>query len=387
MNKLVTMFGTGDTYLVCALFRAYVAKYGPSEIICKTSHATIPRMFGIQFQLNDSIVTLAETGHWQTIEDLTYVHPSCPLNYTRPDQFTFKCGDISQADMYRALLDLPLNTMLDHPKINRTAGQIKKSALLIFEAKSWPNTQPLFWRKLNNALVKEGWSVEWNTGAQSLDELFEQCARTEWVIGPQCGVMSILTTARFACRKSFCTPAIDDAEKRPPDYPIHRTFPYAYVSKFSGEDFDVDEFKITDHNHDDVIVKLLQAQAGRLQAPVMTINAPLSPGDFLDRLAVLHVKLEKFDVMRRAAIQREHDRYYEIYKAQPFCGQLFDSLLLNHRKTFDLCSSYVPDALVGKNDEQRHAKAIQLNKERVELKRKIDLICQSPYSDVKDYYR
>lgn len=385
MNRLVTLFGTGDTYLVCAFYKAYVQKYGLTEIVCKSAHAAIPKMFSVPFSTDDALVALAEGGQWQQLPGVTYVHPSCPLNYTRPDQFTFKCGDISQADMYRALMDLPLDTPLSLPRLPKVE-RTKRSALLIFEAKSWPNTQPLFWRKLNNALEARGWHVDWNTGEQPLDKLLEQCARAEWIIGPQCGVMSILTTACFPCRKSFCTPAIEDPSKRTPGFPVNHTFPYAYVSKFSGEDFDVDEFKLTDTNHDDVIAKLLAASADRNTRSVVTLSAPLSPGDFLDRLAVLHVKMEKFSVERRPSVQREYDRFNEMYWNAPFCGQMLDALIRNHRETFDLCATYVPDALAGKNDEPSHAKAIRLNRMRVEIKQKVDFICGSPYSDEKDYY-
>jgi hypothetical protein len=279
------------------------------------------------------------------------------------------------------LLDLPLDTPLDLPKLPKPFDA-RDSVLIIHDAKSWPNTQPVFWRKLNNALKEAGYGVDWNTGG-TLEELFNRCAMASWVIGPQCGVLSILTAAHFPCRKSFCTPSTL------PGIPIKSTFPYAYVNKFSGEDFDVDEYEITDNNHEAVIAKLLSpgACANRSLSPLLTVSVPLAPGDFLDRLAVLTVKMEKFTAERKQSIRREHDRYWVTYRNNPFCGTYLAALIDVHRETFDLCATYVPDALVGKHDEPAHARAISLNKRRVELKQQIDRLRNSAYSEVKDYYR
>ena len=389
MIRLVTLYGTGDTYLACALFKAFTAKNGPAEIVCKAAHQDIPEMFRVPYRVDDQIVAEAEHNQWRHEDNLVYLHPSCPLNYTRPDQFTFKGGDISQADMYRALMDLPLDVPLTLPRVPK-AVMVPKVALLIYEAKSWPNTQPAFWHKLGKALNESGYVVNWNMSTQPLAVLLHQCAESEWVIGPQCGVMSILTTARYPCRKSFCTPTVDGSF--PKEFPVKTAFPYAYVTKFAGEDFDVDQYEITNGNHDRIIQALIQDRKERSPDPVQTVTIPVSPGDFLDRLAVLHVKLEKFSKENKRKVAREHAHYWRIYQELNAstllnCGRYFDALVQNHRDTFDLCSSYVPDALNGRQDEAKHAKAITLNKERVSIRQTVDEKFRSAFTEVKDYYK
>jgi hypothetical protein len=383
--KLVTLFGTGDTYLVCSLFHAFETKYGPATIVCKSAHEAIPKMFELPYELDDATVALAEANQWDATDNRVYVHPSCPLNYTRPDQFFFKCGSISQADMYRALLDLPLDTPLERPKLYKTQ-QIDDKVFIIHEAKSWPNTQPVFWRKLNNALKEAGYIVDWNTSG-TLAELFWHCAKAGWVIGPQCGVMGILCHAQFPCRKSFCTPSVE--QSRPVSFPVKHTFPYAYVKNFTGEDYDVDEYEVGDHNHDVLIAKLFSpgANVSRMTAPLSTVNTPLAPGDFLDRLAVLTVKMEKFTPEHKHSIRREHDRLWSIYKNDPFCGTYLDALINLHRETFDVCAKHVPICMTGQEDEAGSVVLAQFNKRRVELKQQIDRLRNSAYSEVKDYYR
>lgn len=402
MIRLVSMFGTGDTYLVCALVRAFEKHHNlVAKIVCKGAHRYIPELFGFHhdiqdglsgtFSVSDGLVSDAESNinrqrfYLNEILDGStyYVHPSYIRSGVRVDQFTFTCRPISQADMYKALLHLPLDTPLDRPSFKLVEQSPGQRVLLIREAKSWPNTQSAFWDKLHGSLVEREYKVLLNQPKWDLKDLFSACAISDWVIGPQCGVMSILCHAQFPCRKSFCTPA------ERPGISITATMPYAGVRTFAGEDYDVDEFVVSKDNHAEIINRLLSAPTRRRTEPVQTIDAPMSTGDFLDKLAILLVKHSKFDQQNKALLVRELDRYCSILQGLTWQDlQVFlDQLVKIHSDTFDLCASYVPSALRGENDENRHARAIALNKQRVIIRQQIDRLCGAASTETKDYYQ
>lgn len=322
--------------------------------------------------------------------DVFYVHPCFERSGVRVDQFTAR-PDLSQAAMYRAMLRLPVDASLTLPRLPPVAPR-RNSVLLIPESTSWPNTQPKFWARLAEILAKVGRDVIVNDRAWPLSALFRQCAAAEWVIGPQCGVMSILATGRFPCRKTFATPSMDDNAYV--DQWADHTYPYAYVTKFAGEDHDVEEIKITDVNHADVIAAIANGVNGqRLRphdpAPVTSIWMPLTPGDFLDRLAVLTVKRSRFDPMRRAAVDREYRRYVEAARrlgTLPQAAQTaYKRLRAVHELAFTALDGLVPGALNGGADAEAHSAAIRFNAERVELKNEIDRAMHAPYLEVKRY--
>lgn len=403
MIRLVTIGGTGDAYMVCALYDAFRRHHGLAEVeVCgKSKYAAIADLFRVPYVSDDEIVREAESSleMQQTYENILlapnttfYVHPCFLRSEIRVDKLTTK-PEASQADMYRMILRVPLDTPLAIPEVP-AYEQERDSVLLIPEAVSWPNTQPKFWSMLETALRGIGRSVTRNDPAWSLKELFDRCGRAEWVIGPQCGVMSILCTGRFPCRKTLASPILNDANKKLA-FLSASTFPYAYVTKFSNADYDVEEFEVTDDNHEELVISIIAgANALRLRhhdpRPVLTITAPLSPGDFLDRLAVLTVKRNRFAAgPRRAAIEREYQRYVTIRNSLQFGPEvesLFARLLDVHGQAFDLLERMVPAALNDNMEGCDHVAAVRLNRDRVHLKQSVDAVCRGPYTEAKSYY-
>ncbi len=398
MTRLVTIGGTGDVYLVCALLDAFI-KYHKQipRVITRHHYAPIARMFGITPEIDDKLIDRAEQDkNFQRTYDndlsgTFYVHPSFVRSGARIDRMT--AVDASQADMYRALLRLPLDAPLTQPKLS-DVKPILGTAFILPRATSWPNDQPAFWTRLERALTDAGWHVTTNNERWSLTELFEQLAKSEWVIGPQCGVMSILVTGGFPCRKTLVTPSVDGHVY--PDFWASETFPYAYVTKFAGQDHDVEEHKVGSDDHDAIVRAVVHGpNALRLwqhdPRPIVRIDVPISPGEFLDRLAVLTVKRERFDERRRAAIEREYERYVELRRSLNLpraTVPLFDRLLKLHRETFDLLERIVPAAIAEETMQvEDHVAAIVLNKARITLKQGIDGLCRGGYSEVKSYYR
>ena len=400
MIRIVVFGGTGDVYLISALVEAFKKRHGRNdvELIIKNGHSYIAELFGVKYVTDDALISKAETDialqrDYDNViaEDrLFFAHPSFLRTNMRVDHLTTR-SDVSQADMYKIILRIPPDVQLALPTIP-AKPQIHGKVVVISDARSWPNLQPTFWPALATALSYAGWNVQVNNPRWSLRELFAHCMSAEWVIGPQCGVMSILTTGRFPCRKTFATPDIDGNAAF--IFSTH-TFPYGYVTKFSNEDYDVEEFKIAANTHGDLIEAIVNGSNSlRLWPhnpnPVTTVNVSLSPGDFLDRLAVLTVKRNRFPVEKRAAIERQYQRYVESrlrLKASMEIDELFDKLVNLHDEIFDLLERMVVSA-IGEDSItiEDHIQAVRSNKIRIELKQAIDAACHAPYSETKSYY-
>ena len=400
MIRLVPLGGTGDVYLVSALFAEFQRHHKqPATIVTRPKYAAIPAMFGIVPILDEDLVMLGQTNvaMQQTYDNVLlshdrpfYAHPSFVLSRTRIDRLTAG-SDVSQADMYRAILQLPLDAPLTLPRLPQVRT-VPNTVLLMTHATSWPNNQPEFWVLLAETLRRAGWQMTENDERWPYDQLFARFAATEWAIGPQCGVMSILCTGRFPCRKTLATPNVDSNTH--PDFWAAETYPYGYVTKFAGEDHDVEELKITAGRHQEAIEAIVRGvNARRLRAhdprPILRVPASLSPADFLDRYAVLCVKRDRFGDVGRAEVDREYQRYAESYRQLTLpaaVNPLFQELLALHRESFDLLERLVPEALTNATALE-HVAAIRANRRRTELKGRIDELCRSGYTEVKSYHR
>lgn len=406
-TRLVVLGGSGDAFLVCGLVGAFRSHHGRNDVrVVLTSRlAAVAGLFGVPYEIDDALVLHAQQNPEfqrnhpnEFLADTPYyVHPCFWRSPVSIDEMT-TMPDASQADMYRMLLRLPVRTPLELPPIGsrRPAWTSPDTVVVITDSSSWPNTQPGFWEALVRRLDADGWHVHVNEKADSLDTLLERCRNAAWVIGPQCGVMSILVTGEFACRKTLATPNIDG--NRRPEYLASETFPYGYVTKFANHDYDVEEFKISDDNHPQIIDAIAAGVNARTlwphdPTPVITIQAPISPGDFIDRLAVLTVKMQNFTAAKRASIRREHDRFAEIARqmGDRFPTEQFGRLVDLHRSTYELLARMVPTALHDSFDggsmaHEDHVAAVRFNKTRVKLKAAIDAALHAPYGEVKDYY-
>jgi len=398
--NIVILGGTGDVYLLSALFEVFRQTHNRDAVlVVRERYRCIPEMFGVPCVVDDGVINNAEVDiAMQRDYDNTfidgrnfYAHPSFLRTQVRVDHLTTK-PDVSQADMYKAILRVPWGATLALPKIPEVEQKPGK-VVLIPDARSWPNLYPGFWGTLATKLSYAGWNVQNNNGSGwSLKQLFAHCAEAEWVIGPQCGVMSILVTGRFPCRKTLASCNIDGSGTF--IFSTH-TFPYAYVTKFSNHDYDVEEFKICADGQVELADTIVSGQNGlRLwphdPGPACTINVSLSPGDFLDRLAVLTVKHARFTGAKRAAIERDYQRHRELRARAnfgPHIDKLFDRLVRLHAETFDLLETMVPGAMADDTiTPEAHVAAVKLNKVRVSLKREIDGVCRSPFTEQKSYY-
>jgi len=389
MIRLVALHGTGDAYLVCALTRAF-ERYRRREalVVVKPEHAAVPEMFGLPYEVDEEVRRYEDPNRAAMTENLIngaryFVHPSFTSPGVRIDQLTAK-PNVTQADMYRALMHLPPDAPLETPRLDfeEPSGEV----IVIPEARSWPNCQPGFWPELSSALTVAGHKVTVNDATWSLCELLQRCGRARAVVGPQCGVTAVLCAARFPCRKVLVTPNLPGAWWH---LPAGSPFPYAYTRLFIGETYDADEYELTDHNHLEtigaVVIALGHQRAAHDPAPVALVEAPMSPGDFVDRLAILGVKSENH------LSHRDYLRYRRIYDRLGFdavVGDLYRELVAVHQETYDLFEEMVPAAL-GRDELSlsSHVAAMKLNQSRTQLRNEVDRRLRGASTERKSYYR
>jgi len=404
MQTIVVLGGLGDVYLVASLYESFCRQHRTDnvELVIKSGHVGLVDLFkGVRYRVDDiaTFGTEANQAFQRSYENIIgngqpfYAHPCMVRNRIKLDHLPTQ-HDVTHADMFRMVLGLDPQAPLSLPRLPN-APPFEPNTVMIVEATTWPNTQPSFYPRLVAALYAAGRKVWVNDKKLGLHDLLAKACATEWVIGPQCGLMSVFVTGQWPCRKTLATPDIDGG--RAPAYWAKDTFPYASVAKFAGFDFDVEEYKITDLNHDELIGLILDgANARRLRlhdpSPICSVKMPLTPGDFLDRFAVLIVKRMRFGPEKRALIEREYQRHAEAGRfllRQPGLSKLLSSLVDIHAETFDVLEDMVPKATGGRHNEiasDQHVKAMRLNKLRMGLKGEIDAACHSGSNEVKSYY-
>jgi hypothetical protein len=242
MTPLVALYGVGDCYLVCSLARTFERHHGKVPlIVVKPSHRFIPEWFGLGYEVNEKMVAAGEAGErglHQTYDNAivdgspVYVHPHFVKTATRLDQLTIK-SRVSQADMYRALMQLPPDAPMEKPPLVRVAP-FEDQVVVIPRSRSWPNIDGPFWDALVSRLRESGKRVATFLPQWSLKELIEVCIASGEIIGPQCGVLSVACEAGFPGHKTICIRELG------PDCPylfgLTQTMPYGHCSTFAGND-------------------------------------------------------------------------------------------------------------------------------------------------------
>ena len=244
MIRLVSLYGVGDCYLICALAQAFEREHKIATIIAtKVAQGSIPEMFGLVWQAADSEIARAEssaemqhTWHNVVADGATYyVHPHFVRSDARLDQLTVKAR-ASQADLYRALLHLSPWEPLAHPIFPAPDGD--RNIVMLTESRSWPAMPSSFWSTLVGKIQAREPIMVIGPG-MSLGEVFSAMASAKWIIGPQCGVISVACEAGLPARKTILIRELG------PDCPylfgLKESLPYGHCSTFAGNDHaDVD---------------------------------------------------------------------------------------------------------------------------------------------------
>jgi hypothetical protein len=368
MIHLVTQHGTGDTYMTLAFAQAVArARRDRITVTVKPEHEAIVKMFGVEPGGIEKAGTTTINCH--------------PASFSGDiSRFAYLDRAPSHADLWRAMLDLPLDEPMVRGQFSHTANNVSpEKVFVIKEARSWPNNHPEFWPALIDTLEQSGRLVGVNKPEDSLDTVFTNCSYANWVIGPQCGVMAILCHALFPCRKTICTPDVDGT-----GWIVPKTYPYGYVTKFAGEDYDVDEVKITE-DVEGAVKRVIDGDGGS-GSLIRDIPVRINYGEFCDRLSILQVKAMNKPTR---AVTREYYRMCEQFA--PMVNSktvgLYDDLLNVNRQAWDVNERLVTDVFSRGNVLSSDFVAVsKLQKKRTELKNQINELFGSQ-QEVKSYYK
>lgn len=382
MIYLTTNHGTGDTYMTLAFAKAVERHRGQLvQVAVPPQHAAIAAMF-------PDVATGPIPAVANLSDNVILAHPSTSP-WVRTDHLCLLSRRLTHADLWRAMLDLPPDEPMRRGQYSHHIMRMPKRVFLIRNARSMPNSAPQFWTMLEQRLSSEGWDVRTNLESHPLDVVFQEIDNAEWVIGPQCGVMSIICHAMFPCRKTIATPSLDG------HHYFKRTRPYADSETFAGERYaDLDEVTIGG-DINTAVEHVLYGPCARRDCGsglVSGVQVELSHGDFFDRCSILALKMMLLPLDKRSRIQREYIRYWDV--ARPLLGRhgapltaLYESLLSANREAWDHNERLVTDVLSGvSRGHDGFDQTVRHNKRRVELKAEVDALCSSAYSEVKSYY-
>ena len=172
---IISTYGIGDTYFVCAFAEQILKHHGgrSASVIVKREHADIPKLF--TNVLKKSIVL--GSFNWRVLNKLDRFGPGKPFighpHYLNRKDLYERMGleGCTVLDLYRSIFSLPPSSPITKPVIDQTTiNSAKKrfehmklpkgkTIILAPEANSFPTFPMEFWFQLSQALKKKGWHV------------------------------------------------------------------------------------------------------------------------------------------------------------------------------------------------------------------------------------
>ncbi len=173
----------GDTWIVCALAKAFRETHGPITMVVKESHAAIAQMYQ-----NDIFKIIAVDGN-QIQDYCSRTHHFCTFAIDQPfvahpfwvgdgrldrmfELFRYPGrGGLSFADMFRYMLHLDWDAPLARPVIPKawrdeadsyaqSIGMVPGKSVILFPDNNTTEALPTeFWQSLTEHLTKAGWKV------------------------------------------------------------------------------------------------------------------------------------------------------------------------------------------------------------------------------------
>jgi hypothetical protein len=354
---IVNLYSLGDSYLLCALARkfreAHCTNGEELVMVVRRSHAAIAEMFARDFD----IIGLANDGDLdRTVGHLLvnrikcgfapgealFVHPH-HMNDTRVDDFTNLEG-VSQANMYANLLRLPIRAALSAPEIPeswlaageaaaKTLGMTKgRSVVLCPDSNSWPPVGDAFWERLAARLQKAGWSVFTNAYGTARGPRTAPLPGTRladfplklalpvlsyggWVIAALSGFINVVISAQTPCKKTVVVrgPGRRQELRFNDCISVRSAFPYAYQRKFDGFNYDIEEIQVRDDDDLDALAERVASgfnasfSSVAMTVPVTRAWVECTPGELVDKITVLEVKMEMLPEEKTRVVQKEVD--------------------------------------------------------------------------------
>jgi len=359
---IVSLYSLGDTYLLCALgekFRRYHCRDGaPLILIIKESHLAVAEMFIQHFDRvylvkDHSINHVTDHAMRHKInspfkkDSGMLIHPH-HMNDTRVDDFTNIDG-VSHTAMFAHLMRMPITTSLSPaiPVPGKEEGAADlcrkhnivrgRSVILFPDSNSWPQPEDAFWAEIPARLAARGWHVYTNGSGNRhgrrasplpgsklidvpLDLVLPVLSYAGWAIGALCGLMNIIIATRTECRKTIVVHGPRPGEiLHINDYlNVTSAYPFAHQRKLDNCDYDIEEFQVrgpeTYPAIADRIANGFNANFDTQPSanPVSRITTQISPGELLDKIAVLQVKMKKLGPRKTCVVMKELDALNEI---------------------------------------------------------------------------
>lgn len=230
---LISPYGIGDTYLLCALSRQLLAAGGDAvSLLARPSHLDVGRLFP------DGIarVTALDEADLPFLRSWRRQGPprtGIPL-VAHPHHLALADGPLPHLhllDLYRRMLRLPPEAPLLRPTLPSTAWEeahrrfrhlglpAGRTVLLAPGATSIKTHPQAFWQGLVRDLRKAGWTVALNASVAALPlegtvplafplrEAIPMAELAGWVVSSRSGLCDLLSTAR--CRLTVIYPRTD----------------------------------------------------------------------------------------------------------------------------------------------------------------------------------
>ena len=328
---LVSTFGVGDTYLIAALCAAFRERYCRSGerliLVVPEGHHDLAGMFsesldglakissGEARRLNHTAPRgqtltpgVAFMPHPQFV-GVRSDYPSDPRDPASPPAH----GRMSDAAMFAMIMGLRPDAPLTTPRVptaeralaEQVADQLgvvcDRTVVLVDHANSWPAPPDDLWTALTEELSTAGWRVLRNDPSRMpmrcLLPLLEICG---WVVGANCGLMQTLVLSRARLRKTVLTSSrwLGATDSHGAGVVIPGTCAYGF-RKADGRQYDIDEFRVDDDPASRRQLAVAIA-SGRMStgpvpdpSPLSVVEAPVSPGEVLDRLTILQIKRDR----------------------------------------------------------------------------------------------
>jgi hypothetical protein len=345
---LVSALGLGDTHFIAASCAAFRSRHcGPGDrivLVVKQSHRDLAEMFPsidriVPVPDRELVGYMAEAvrqppgvlqrnvpyfAHPHTVQ----IHP----HQAARDRVT-------DAAMYALILNLARDAPLALPAISdavraaaraiaRRFGVIEgRTVLLVPVANSWAPPPEAFWSALTQRLLAAGWQVLINDPAWPLRCTLPLAELCGWVIGTQCGLMQVMVGSEITSRKTLLNSRVNVPGQPPLD-----PFPFCRMRNVFGRQYDIEEFVVDPTRFDDVVEAIATGRNARGELPdprpATFVEAPISPGNLVDRWAALSVEqFKQPDQAHRhaqeigelaplsAALTRRHPRVAELAAA------------------------------------------------------------------------
>jgi hypothetical protein len=352
---LLNAHGAGDAYLVGALARQFRRQHGGSAgrlaMVVKQAHLPIAQMFGDALDaiyvapadyLRRARTHQARHGLQPIFapQQALLAHPACLVD--APIEQLALISGVSRIHLFATVLRLRLLSDPEPPVIQptwretaeREAARLGiapgRSVVLVPDADTWPTLDDRFWERLSARLAGLGWTVLTNlagsvsggrrgkpfAGSIGLDVpigvFLPLVERAGWVIGTLSGLMSLTVSARTDCKKTFIarSPA-PGAAFTVDGIALPTAYPYGLQRTYDGNDYDVEYVDARAELDVDALVE--EVAHGRnadfdyraQREPATRMRIDVAPGEVVDKMTILEVKLERLPAEKRLTILGE----------------------------------------------------------------------------------